>query len=936
MPKLLILVANPTNTSRLRLEEELRDIHEGLRRAQHGDQFTLAQRLAVRPRDVQRAMLDETPQIVHFSGHGEGQEGLFFEDETGQAKLVSGEALADLFALFADPEEFPDPIQCVVLNGCYSQVQAEVIAEHVPCVIGMTQSISDRAAIEFAVGFYDALGAGRSIEFAFKAGCAAITMAGKAESTTPVLINRKMPSGLPKLEPKSSTMTISPKQAELDQLENENKQGLNSLIHRNGNMKISDSFSEYLQDTGIKFAHQGQGSFVINDFFIYPDLKIIRESLDEIPSSISGKEILAYGTHILIYGDEQSGKTTLAKKIFLDAYDSGFLPIFIEGGSVRNSNISDAVPKLIRNIYSNASPEFLLQNPNLICIVDDISISKLNKKAKNKYIKNLSLLFPKVILLAEDSFKFVAPDFSELDDFKKLEILPLGHSLRSQLITRWVELESGEEVEEQQIWAKIDELKLHVNSLIRKNVVPAKPFYLLLLLQAFQTISYQRLELTSYGHYYQHLIYQSLQRALVKPSEIDMYINILTELGRAILESPKESLDDLELREFFVNYSTNFLPVNQDTVTEVLVKSCILRRTETALKFRYRYLFYFFAAKSLADSLHKGDAAKRKIQKLVDTIHLEKSSNIVLFLIHHSKDPWILEEILYSIMDIFPGEDAASLEKESLHFLKDFIDKLPEIVMENRDAKQERLKEDQMQDELERKEKEAEIIVREDSGAEDSDDGDLELFIKRVNKAFRVTEVCGQIIRNRFGSLERDSLEMVYEESLLVSLRFLNILLKSSEYMKEEVIRKINRILEQSPERSDSDIRREAESFYVSLNYLMILAVLNKASFSLGSSQGREIYLKVTGQQDTPASKLIQEIIELQFEKRLDFTKVEKLHNEFSDNPICDRLLKHIILRHCYMHDIGFRDRQKLADKLGIPLQLQRSVLVASKQQHQQ
>ena len=44
-----------------------------------------------------------------------------------------------------------------MLNGCYSQVQAEAIAQHIPSVIGMSQAIGDRAAIELAVGFYDAL-----------------------------------------------------------------------------------------------------------------------------------------------------------------------------------------------------------------------------------------------------------------------------------------------------------------------------------------------------------------------------------------------------------------------------------------------------------------------------------------------------------------------------------------------------------------------------------------------------------------------------------------------------------------------------------------------------------------------------------------------------------------------------------------------------------
>lgn len=201
MQTILILAANPENTAPLRLDEELREIDEGLKRASHRDRFRLSQRLAVRTRDIQRAMLEETPQIVHFSGHGEGDEGLVFEDEIGQAKLVSGQALAGLFELFTDPEEFPQPIQCVVLNGCYSQVQAEAIAEHVPYVIGMSRAIGDRAAIEFAVGFYDALGAGRSVRFAFKLGCSAIRMAGIEEHLTPVLVEGKAPVSQPNEQP---------------------------------------------------------------------------------------------------------------------------------------------------------------------------------------------------------------------------------------------------------------------------------------------------------------------------------------------------------------------------------------------------------------------------------------------------------------------------------------------------------------------------------------------------------------------------------------------------------------------------------------------------------------------------------------------------------------------------------------------------------------
>ncbi len=54
----------------------------------------------------------------------------------------------------------------------------------------MSQAIGDRAAIEFTVGFYDALGAGRPVEFAHKLGCSAIRMAGIAEHLILVLINK--------------------------------------------------------------------------------------------------------------------------------------------------------------------------------------------------------------------------------------------------------------------------------------------------------------------------------------------------------------------------------------------------------------------------------------------------------------------------------------------------------------------------------------------------------------------------------------------------------------------------------------------------------------------------------------------------------------------------------------------------------------------------
>jgi HEAT repeat protein len=185
---LLILASSPTDRAKLRLDREVRDINESLRRSQQRDRFTIQQKWAARPSDFRRALLDHTPQILHFCGHGEGEPGIIVENEAGKSQLVATEAIAHLFKLFADKG-----LECVVLNACYSEVQANAIAQHIPYVIGMSAAILDRTALKFSVGFYDALGAGWSYEEAFEMGKSAIATEGIPEAHLPVLKQQPSP-----------------------------------------------------------------------------------------------------------------------------------------------------------------------------------------------------------------------------------------------------------------------------------------------------------------------------------------------------------------------------------------------------------------------------------------------------------------------------------------------------------------------------------------------------------------------------------------------------------------------------------------------------------------------------------------------------------------------------------------------------------------------
>ena len=115
------------------------------------------------------------------------------------------------------------------MNACYSEEQAIEIHRHVPCVVGMSLSIGDRAAIEFAEAFYDGLFAGRGYRKAYEMGLSG--MANDVEVWTPVLKERTMNEGKKEEKPavevrltrtqKSNQLEIARLEKDLVAVENE-------------------------------------------------------------------------------------------------------------------------------------------------------------------------------------------------------------------------------------------------------------------------------------------------------------------------------------------------------------------------------------------------------------------------------------------------------------------------------------------------------------------------------------------------------------------------------------------------------------------------------------------------------------------------------------------------------------------------------------------
>lgn len=169
----LVAFANPRGTSQLNLGKEDKVIKEAIKLSRDRDNIDLDICHATTIHDLRRALLDKDYQIVHISGHGTGS-GLVLEDETGGKYVVPQQALAEVFEAYSFPNN--GKLECVILNACYSINQGGLISLGVPFTVGMEGAISDSAAIEFSRGFYDAIGAQKTFDFAYGEGCRTVKL----------------------------------------------------------------------------------------------------------------------------------------------------------------------------------------------------------------------------------------------------------------------------------------------------------------------------------------------------------------------------------------------------------------------------------------------------------------------------------------------------------------------------------------------------------------------------------------------------------------------------------------------------------------------------------------------------------------------------------------------------------------------------------------
>lgn len=686
-------------------------------------------------------------------------------------------------------------------------------------------------------------------------------------------------------------------------------------------IKQNDNFNDFLNGADIlSKSHHNKETVELNDIYVFPKLKKYDEV--EIAQKYDSEnfitDILDFNK-IIIAGENQAGKTTICKVIYKIYLNLNYLPVYIEDDNLFLGNPLAKLEKSFQEQYENVEFKDIQQN-RIIPIVDNFHFAK----HPDKYIESFKD-FTHQLFIVDDIFGLNIKNQNLIKDYTKFKIREFSALERDKLIKKWIQIKENDLVEinpnhlNQSLDEKTEMIENSLGVIFGKGIMPSYPFFILSLLAAQDIQKPLDQEITSQGHCYQALIYLYLRKEGVNNNQMDIYSNFLTELAFFIYNNGNNGLSNDKFQDFIENYKSNFnLPIPVTDILKVLNSVNICRFDSfNQFNFCYTYIYYFFIAKYISENIDKN---KELVTKIISNIHKDENAYITIFIAHHSKSNYLLDELLLSAEMLFENYDPATLETDELSFFDKHEEKIIKAILPSYEHNTEVERESILNDKSEKEEnkKQNDPI---------NNDDDLDDFVTNLRFSIKTVEVMGMIIKNRSGSLPLERLEYIYEQGLKVHLRILTSffeLIKNeqteiefTDFIKER-INQINeeRIENEEKELNVSKIEQFAREIFWNLNFGVVHGFITKAIHSLGSNNLLKISENVSNKEKTPSAFIVNQGINMWYAKSLHLDEIQKRISEKNFSKTAEKVIKFKVVEHSRLHKIEFKKLKEIEDKL--------------------
>lgn len=355
------------------------------------------------------------------------------------------------------------------------------------------------------------------------------------------------------------------------------------------------------------------------------------------------------------------------------------------------------------------------------------------------------------VLIVDDIFGLNIKNQSLIREYNKFKIREFTAIERNLLIKKWIQIKEDSHIQinpnhlQQSIDEKTELIENSLGIIFGKGIMPSYPFFVLSLLAAQDTQKPLDSEITSQGHCYQALIYLYLRREGVKNEQIDIYSNFLTELAFWIYDKEGVSLNNSEFETFLEHYKSNFnLPISIADLVRTLANVNICKFDSlNQFNFCYSYIYYFFVAKYLSENI---EPKKTTIDKILSNLHKDENAYITVFIAHHTKSNYLLDELMLNAEILFEKYKPATLDTNELSFFDNHEDKIIQAILPSfkHNAEDERRKILEEKSNIEESKREPQKNKPEKNNDDISSD-----LVTNLRLSIKTVEVMGLIIKQR-------------------------------------------------------------------------------------------------------------------------------------------------------------------------------------------
>lgn len=695
---------------------------------------------------------------------------------------------------------------------------------------------------------------------------------------------------------------------------------------------------EQMNDLGIIVNHFAKDNVLLPDLFVWPELTPVDFYDDHSFQERIRDNILHVATEndITIFtGSASIGKTSFAKMLFLSFEDKDDCCIYLNGNDFKSSDpqkIKTTIEKAFSEQYDFKLVEKFRQLPRekKVLLIDDLDCMKLHGDRRKNVLEYFCAYSSKVIAFMSSAVEvptlITAECFTQYDKIPVYEIMPMGNRKRKELIQKWYYLHNDWK-ESDDVEKKIESSILQVNTFLGNGAkfIPAIPVFIISVLQNTDAAQKSNYNGSQYGFLYESLIQKCLStisQVYRQPGAYNIDIGILSKLAFNILKAKKKNFTEDELSEIIRNFGREkMLEISCSDFLRRMCEAKIFRKdTENgeSYKFRYPYIFYYFAGHHIAYNL-KNEEVQSLVTYMSARLFNEDYGNIIIFVCHFANSTDVIESILLNAYCTLDNYEPFNFQKDNplLQDIQTIVDALlPKVIGGNDEVPANRDKDLQRLDDIGINDGH----VSDTTNTIDDSVNEKEKDFAAISASLKTLEVLGQILQNYPAEIEGTFKLEIIDELHKMGMRSIQAIMSTMGYLEEALISAVmERALQKHKDIRRDEVAQKARQFVTILISGMVRGMISQVAASLNSFYLLPAVKSALSAEESISAKLILLELKLNYLDKPEYDEIFRLKKdlETEKNQFALCILSAIVAYYLKYNKCDHKLRSKLCQLFG-------------------